>query len=136
MEELTIIEEAILDMIPRGSENKRIAKDLANNIGLGWRDVYGVINSLIKKGVPIVANRQGAYEHRGFYIATNEYEVNTGLSSLKEQVKDMNRRINAVENADLANWESNIIRPSEPKKPVGAKQIALALFNKVTLVAP
>ncbi len=121
MEELTIIEEAILDMIPRGSENKRIAKDLANNIGLGWRDVYGVINSLIKKGVPIVANRKGAYEHRGFYIATNEYEVKTGLSSLKEQVKDMNKRINAVENADLANWESNIIRPSEPKKPVGAK---------------
>lgn len=108
MKELSVIESAVLNLIPKGSSHKINAAELERSIDLNNREVYAVINMLIKKGVPIVAVRKGKYNDRGFYIATTEQERTDGLYSLKEQVNDMNNRIRCVEKADLDNWHKHI----------------------------
>lgn len=103
MTELTIIEQTVLRLIPKGSQRKRPTKEIADLVGLDQREVRAVISSLIRKGVPIVASRK--FEDRGFYIATNNRERAEGLHSIKEQVNDMSLRIELVEQADLENWD-------------------------------
>lgn len=110
MHELTIIEQAVLDLIPRGGQRKQSAAEIAPLLGLEKRDIQAVVSRLIKKGVPIVAKRNGSYIKRGYYIATTEEERTKGLISLKRQQKDTEERIKLVEHADLKNWEKNLKR--------------------------
>ncbi|EFU74339.1 hypothetical protein [Enterococcus italicus] len=110
MQELTIIEQSVLELIPRGGAVKRSASEIASLVGLERRDIQAVVNRLVKKGVPIVAKRDGRYIERGYYIATTEEERTKGLISLKRQQKDTEERIKLVEHADLKNWENNLKR--------------------------
>ncbi|WMB62695.1 hypothetical protein [Lactiplantibacillus pentosus] len=72
--------------------------------GLKERDVREAISILINQhGVPIVANRSG--HNTGMFIATDEAELNIGVTSFKNQVTTMNARIRAIEQADLNGWE-------------------------------
>lgn len=106
MIELTIIEKAVLELIPRGIERKIAISELVSLVGIDERSMYTIINNLRKKGVPICAKRSG--ENRGYYVATNEEEKERGLASYKSQVKDMRELINAIEKADISNWMENI----------------------------
>lgn len=116
--ELTIIQAAVLELIPRGDENPAKLIDLSKRIGLNVREIQAVVNVLAKKGIPIVANRSG--EHTGIFIATNEAERVSGLLPMHSQVKDMAERIAAVESADLKRWAENVCfgdqQPQEGRK--------------------
>lgn len=113
MTELTIIEESVLQLIPEGTQRKITMKQVANLIGIDERSVYEVTRCLIKKGVPIVAMRNGSYNERGLYIATTNEERRTGLHALKEQTKDMSLRIQQVEAVDLENWKESLVFSSK-----------------------
>lgn len=110
MIELTIIESAVLELIPHGTARKISIKELASLVDLDERSLYEVINSLRKKGVPVCAQRSGVPSDRGYYIATSEQERAEGLTAYKSQVKDMTKLIDLIESADLYNWMSRIKR--------------------------
>jgi predicted transcriptional regulator len=108
MKELTIIETAVLDLIPVGSIRKVSIREIGKILDLDERSIYEIINSLRRKGVPVCAKRNGNPIDRGYYIATNEEERATGIHSYKSQVKDMSNLINTIEQADLINWRKNL----------------------------
>jgi len=104
--ELTIIQAAVLEWIPRGGEHPVRLADLSKRIGLNTREIHSVINSLAKSGIPIVSHRSG--ETAGIFIAVNEAERMSGLLPMQSQVKDMAERIAAVEGADLERWAESV----------------------------
>lgn len=106
MSQLTTLESDVLDLIPVGNERKMPLKDIGTLLGIDERKIYIVVSSLVKKGVPVVAIRSG--EDRGYYIATNEQESLDGTQAYKEQIRDMQERINYLYRIDLPNWENNI----------------------------
>lgn len=104
MNQLTIIESAVLELIPIGATRRIVIKDLAKQIDVDERSIYEIVNSLRRKGVPICANRNGQKNQRGYYIATNEAERIAGISGYKSQVADMQKLIRSIERADLNKW--------------------------------
>lgn len=107
MIELTIIEKAVLELIPQGTERKISISELAAIIGIDRRSIFSVVNNSRKKGVPVCAQRSG--KDRGYFIATNEQEKADGLASYRSQYKDMGHLIDVIEKADVSNWMKNII---------------------------
>lgn len=112
MNDLTIIEDAVLSLIPIGNGRKISLNELSQLVDIDERSIYSVINSLRMKGVPIGAIRNGPKELRGYYIATNQEELASGIEAYKQQVRDMETRIRYVEQADLEGWQQNIKRPA------------------------
>ncbi|HPI99565.1 MAG TPA: hypothetical protein PLN65_01665 [Enterococcus sp.] len=108
MTELTIIEQAVLDLIPLSIERKIAIREISSLIDIDERSVYEVINSLRKKGIPICAIRHGEPTNRGYFIATSEEERAEGLASYKAQVVDMSRLIKIIEETDLNGWQNRI----------------------------
>lgn len=108
MIELTIIESAVLDLIPSGTQRKIAIKEVSRLVDLDERSIYEVINSLRKKGIPICAQRSGEPTHRGYYIATSDEERKEGLSAYKSQVADMQALIDHIEGADVAGWMNKV----------------------------
>ncbi|MFZ4866683.1 hypothetical protein [Enterococcus casseliflavus] len=112
MEDLTIIERSVLELIPRGFERKIKVPDICSIIDLEERDVKTVIQMLRSKGVPIVSVR--GYEG-GMFIAITEEERQIGLRAFRSQFKSMEKTIRSIENADLFNW-SKVLIPNEERK--------------------
>lgn len=110
MIELTIIERAVLDLIPSGTTRKISIKEVSRLVDLDERSVYEVINSLRKKRIPVCAQRSGEPSQRGYYIATSDLERSEGISSYKSQVADMQRLISYIEQADVNGWKNNLKR--------------------------
>lgn len=110
MEHLTLIETAVLDLIPNGSDRKISIREIGKLLDLDERSIYEIINSLRRKGVPVCAKRNGQPLDRGYYIATNEAERADGIHSYKSQVNDMSNLIATIEQADLLNWHKNLKR--------------------------
>lgn len=108
MIELTIIESAVLDLFPSGTQRKIAIKEVSRLVDLDERSIYEVINSLRKKGIPICAQRSGDLTHRGYYIATSDEERKEGLSAYKSQVADMQSLIDHIEGADVAGWMNKV----------------------------
>lgn len=106
MSQLTTIESDVLDLLPIGGERKMPLKDIGNLLGINERTIYQVVSSLVRKGVPIVASRNGL--ERGYYIATDEQERLDGTRAYKEQIKDMQERIGFLYKIDLNQWQENI----------------------------
>lgn len=113
MTELSIIEQAVLKLIPLGNERKISILEIGTLIDLDERSIYGIVNGLRKKGVPVCAQRNGIPKERGYYIATNEEERVDGLAAYKAQVRDMQGLINDIENANLETWRENLNLPKE-----------------------
>lgn len=113
MQELTIIEQSVLKLIPLGNERKISIREIGILIDLDERSIYSIINGLRKKGVPVCAQRNGIPKERGYYIATNEEERIDGLAAYKSQVQDMQSLINDIENASLETWRENLNLPKE-----------------------
>lgn len=107
MNELTIIEQSVLRLIPRGSERKISIREIGTTIDLDERSIYEVVSSLRKKGVPVCAVRNGEPSNRGYYVATNETERDEGLVSYKAQIIDMQGIVEQIEQADLDLWAVN-----------------------------
>ena len=106
MSQLTTIESDVLDLLPVGNERKMPLKDISTLLNVNERTIYQVVSNLVKKGVPIVANRNGL--ERGYYIATNTEELAEGTQAYKEQAKDMVDRIGCLYKIDLNKWQENI----------------------------
>ena len=106
MQELTIIEKSVLELIPRGSERKVKVTELSKLIDLNEREVKAVIESLRTKGIPIVSVR-GA--EGGLFVAITEEEREIGLRAFRNQQQSMERTISYIEQADLANWQKQVI---------------------------
>lgn len=106
---LSMTEFKVLNMLPRGTGYPMTTPNICKVTGLKERDVREAISILINQhGVPIVANRSG--HNTGMFIATDEAELNIGVTSFKNQVTTMNARIRAIEQADLNGWEK-ALRP-------------------------
>ncbi|EGO7832336.1 HTH domain-containing protein [Enterococcus faecalis] len=106
MGQLTTIESDVLDLLPIGNERKMPLKDISTLLNVNERTIYQVVSNLVKKGVPIVASRNGL--ERGYYIATNTEELAEGTQAYKEQAKDMVDRIGCLYKIDLNKWRENI----------------------------
>lgn len=110
MEQLTIIENGVLDLIPRGSETKVSINYISRMTSLDERSIYEVVNRLRSKGVPVCAKRNGSGKDRGYYIAKTIEERDEGLAAYKSQIVDMQKMVHQVENADLDSWEEQLKR--------------------------
>ncbi|MGX2945869.1 hypothetical protein [Enterococcus alishanensis] len=102
MNQLSIIEQAVLELIPIGGERKINIADITTIVDLNSREVYSVIQSLRSKGVPIVATRG---KEGGIFVATNESERLQGLHPLRMQHITTEETIRNIEQADLDNWK-------------------------------
>lgn len=106
MEDLSIIESKILELIPTGTERKISISEISNLIDLDNRSIYETVNSLRKKGIPICAKRSGKPSDRGYFIATSEQEKAEGISAYKAQVNEMQQLIVLIEKADVNSWRN------------------------------
>lgn len=108
MKQLTVIENGVLDLIPRGSETKVSINYISRMTSLDERSIYEVVNRLRSKGVPVCAKRNGSEKDRGYYIAKTVEERDEGLAAYKSQIVDMQKMVHQVENADLDSWEEQL----------------------------
>lgn len=102
MNQLTIIEKTVLELLPIGGEHKINIIDITKLVDLDRREVYAVIQSLRSKGVPIVATRG---KEGGIFIATNESERLQGLQPLRMQHMTTEETIRNIERADFDEWK-------------------------------
>lgn len=100
MNQLSIIERAVAELLPIGGERKINITDITKLVDLDRREVYAVIQSLRSKGVPIVATR--GKEGGIFVAATNESER---LHPLRMQHMTTEETIRNIEQADLESWK-------------------------------
>lgn len=108
MSQLTTLESDVLDLLPTGNERKMPLKDISTLLNVNERTIYQIVSNLVKKGVPVVACRNGL--ERGYYIATNTDELAEGTQAYKEQAKDMVDRIGCLYEIDLKEWRKKIER--------------------------
>ena len=85
-EELTSLEQELLDILPRGKDNARTARELTKLFSsrLSLRVSYGLVESLRKKGLLIGASRT---DPKGYYLVSDEEEKQHFLASYEAQVK-------------------------------------------------
>ena len=102
MNQLSIIERAVAELLPIGGERKINITDITKLVHLDRREVYAVIQSLRSKGVPIVATRG---KEGGIFVATNESERLQGLHPLRMQHMTTEETIRNIEQADLESWK-------------------------------
>lgn len=102
MEHLTIIERAVVELIPRGRERRTTTREIGKLVDLDSREVFAVIQQARRKGVPIVASRR---DNGGLFIATNEEERSEGLRPLEAQYESTRETIENIRGADLNNWQ-------------------------------
>lgn len=108
MNELSVLESDVLDVIPIGRERTISNKEITQLLGVTDRAVFETINSLRSKGVPVCAIRSG--KNRGYFIATNEDERAEGVRGYKAQITEMSRSIKDIESADLTGWKEIVER--------------------------
>lgn len=99
---LTLIERSVLELIPIGSLRKITTADIMPLVDLDSREVFAVIQSLRRKGVPIVATRG---KEGGIFVATNEAERSEGLHPLRLQYLTTQETIHNIEQADFHAWK-------------------------------
>lgn len=108
MEQLSIIEQGVLELIPRGAEKKVSINFICQMTSLDRRSIYEVISRLRRKGVPICAKRNGTESDRGYYIARTIEERDEGLAAYKSQILDMKKLVHQIENTDIDSWEQQL----------------------------
>lgn len=106
--ELSVIDTAVLELIPRGKVNRTTLSNMMKVIDLDERTIQAVISRLVfSHGIPICATRE-KNSGSGVYIPLNDQERIDGLQNIKAQTQSMTERIKIVESADLKNWNKNL----------------------------
>lgn len=103
-------EMAVLAILKKGRANATTGKELATITGYKSRLIYSAISNLvIRYGVPIIGARVGT--HNGYYIAETREELLEGLISLKNQVKNEQKRLDVLMSIeDVNNYEKILER--------------------------
>ena len=103
-------EMAVLAVLKKGRPNATTGKELATITGYKSRLIYSAISNLvIRDGVPISGARVGT--HNGYYIAETREELLEGLNSLKNQVKNEQKRLDVLMSIeDVTNYEKILER--------------------------
>ena len=100
-------EMAVLAILKKGRANAMTGKEIATITGYKSRLIYSAISNLvIRYGVPIIGSRVGT--RNGYYIAETKEELLEGLVSLKNQVKNEQKRLDVLMTIeDVTNYEKN-----------------------------
>lgn len=95
-QQLSELEQKVLASIPKGQSNARRIEVIASLAGCAERDVYTVKNSLLKRGIIIVASR---YKPYGLFIPATKEEALQGIRSYSVQTSTMNKKLAFLETA-------------------------------------
>ena len=103
-------EMAVLAVLKKGSANATTGGEIATITGYKSRLISSAISNLvIRYGVPIVSARVGSCN--GYYIAETREELLEGLVSLKNQVKNEQKRLDVLMTIeDVTNYEKLLER--------------------------
>lgn len=96
----------VVSLIPNSDYRRITSKDLSQLTGLNKRDLYAVIETARRKGVPIVGDR--SIRSAGYYIPVTEAARNHGIAALKSQLVELNKTLVSVSKADLHDWKMEV----------------------------
>lgn len=88
---LTVFEQIMLERLGFGVETAVTSRELAYDFKTTPRRIMGVISGMCRKGVPIVATREG--RHKGYFLARNEHELSYYLKPLEAEHIEVMKRI-------------------------------------------
>lgn len=103
-------EMAVLAILKKGRANATTGGEIATITGYNSRLISSAISNLvIRYGVPIIGARVGI--RNGYYIAETREELLEGLVSLKNQVKNEQKRLDVLMSIeDVNNYEKILER--------------------------
>ena len=103
-------EMAVLAILKKGRANATTGGEIATITGYNSRLISSAISNLvIRYGVPIIGARVGI--RNGYYIAETREELLEGLNSLKNQVKNEQKRLDVLMSIeDVNNYEKILER--------------------------
>ena len=103
-------EMAVLAILKKGRTNATTGGEIATITGYKPRLVSSAISNLvIRYGVPIIGARVGT--RNGYYIAETKEELLEGLVSLKNQVKNEQKRLDVLMSIeDVTEYERSLER--------------------------
>ena len=89
------VEMAVLALLKKGNANATTGGEITTITGYNPRLISSAISNLIiRYGVPIIGARVGI--RNGYYIAETKEELLEGLVSLKNQVKNEQKRLDVL----------------------------------------
>lgn len=103
-------EMAVLAILKKGRANATTGKEITTITGYKSRLIYSAISNLVVRyGVPIIGARVGTCN--GYYIAETREELLEGLISLKNQVKNEQKRLDVLMSIeDVTAYEKSLER--------------------------
>lgn len=75
-------------------ENAVTSKLLAHKFKVDRRRIMKTVSDMCRKGVPIVATRQG--RHKGYFLASDKYELQEYIKPLEAEYYEAMKRINRL----------------------------------------
>lgn len=104
------VETKVLATLKKGRVNATTGGEIATITGYNSRLISSAISNLIiRYGVPIIGARVGI--RNGYYIAETREELLEGLVSLKNQVKNEQKRLDVLMSIeDVTNYEKILER--------------------------
>lgn len=107
---LSEVEKAVLATLKKGCANATTGGEIATITGYNSRLISSAISNLvIRYGVPIIGARVGI--RNGYYIAETREELLEGLVSLKNQVKNEQKRLDVLMSIeDVTAYEKSLER--------------------------
>jgi len=104
------VEKAVLATLKKGCANATTGGEIATITGYTPRLISNAISNLvIRYGVPIIGARVGS--RNGYYIAETREELLEGLISLKNQVKNEQKRLDVLMSIeDVTAYEKSLER--------------------------
>lgn len=94
MGDLTIFEQIFLEHLNYGVESAVTSKLLAHKFKVDRRRITKTVSDMCRKGVPIVATRQG--RHKGYFLARNKHELHEYIKPLEAEYHEAMKRINKL----------------------------------------
>ena len=105
--ELTKNQKAVFNLLTEGQLRITTA-EISELTGMKRRVIADTIDSLIRKGVPIVAERHKP--NNGYYVATSKEELYRGVAQYKQQMVTEKRRISALTSIELDSWREKFVQ--------------------------
>lgn len=98
-------ERAVFNLLTEG-QLRITADEIASLTQFSKRHISAIINSLVHKGIPVVAERYKP--NNGYYIASNQAELNQGIAQYQQQVMTELKRLASLKSIDLETWRKNL----------------------------